>query len=121
MNVNPRPCEGARSYTVRPGDTFYIIALEIGVQVDEIIRLNPGIDPENLQVGSVICVPLPPGIPTGYVPPCDSGFYWVIAVGDTLSSIAGQLGITVETLFELNPWIDPKNLLPGDSLCLPPQ
>jgi hypothetical protein len=95
------PCEGARLHTVRPGDTFYGLALEIGVSVDDIIRLNPDVDPDNLQVGTLICVPLEPGIPTGRIPPCDSGLYWVIAAGDTIFSISQVTGIPVETLLAL--------------------
>ena len=118
MSSNP-PCEGARAYTVRPGDTFYLIARELGVPVEEILRLNPGRDPDNLLTGSVICVPLLAGIPTGRIPSCDSGLYWVIAPGDTMFSIAETLGIPLPTLMDLNPWADPLNLQPGDSVCLP--
>lgn len=113
------PCEGARLHAVRPGDTFYALALEIGVSVDDIIRLNPGVDPENLQIGMLICLPLEPGIPTGRIPPCESGLYWVIAPGDTIFTISQTTGIPVETLIELNPWADPLALQVGDSLCLP--
>ncbi|MEX0973987.1 MAG: LysM peptidoglycan-binding domain-containing protein [Bacillota bacterium] len=121
FSANGPPCERARYYTVRPGDTFYLVAKEIGVTVDELTRLNPTTDPDNLQVGALICVPLEAGIPTGRVPPCDSGLYWVIAPGDTMFSIAQSVGAPLETLLALNPTADPDNLRPGDSVCLPPR
>ena len=119
MSANTPPCERARYHTVRPGDSFYLIARELGVSVDEVARLNPGVNPENLEIGSLICVPLQAGLPTGRIPPCDSGLYWVIAPGDTMFSIAEATGAPLETLLSLNPWADPFNLQPGDSVCLP--
>ena len=119
MEGSREPCQGATFRRVEPGDTFYLIAQELGATVEELLRLNPGVDPENLQVGSLICVPLPPGLPTGRVPPCESGLYWVIAPGDTMYDIARALGIPLQELLDLNPWADPENLVPGDSLCLP--
>lgn len=118
MSVGVPPCK-TRYRRVEPGDTFYIIARDIGTTTDELVRLNPGVNPDNLQIGTFICVPLEAGVPTGKVPPCDSGFYWVIAPGDTMFSIAEALGVPLQTLLALNTWADPENLLPGDSLCLP--
>lgn len=119
VSTQKPPCAGARFYQVRPGDTYYLIARDLGVTVEEIARLNPNVNPENLQVGSFICVPLQAGIPTGRVPPCDSGLYWVIAPGDTMFTIAQAVGVPLERLLALNPSVDPNNLLPGDSICLP--
>lgn len=118
MSTN-QPCPGARFYRIEPGDTFFLIARRLGVSVDDLIALNPNANPYDLEVGSVICIPLERGIPVGRIPPCDSGLYWVIAPGDTLYNIAGTLGISVDVLYELNPGIDPLNLKLGDSLCLP--
>ncbi|WP_051412131.1 lytic transglycosylase [Halonatronum saccharophilum] len=47
-----------RFYRVRPGDTFYLIARDLGTTVEELIRLNPGVDPNNLRVGQTIRVPV---------------------------------------------------------------
>ena len=53
------------AYAVRPGDTYYSLAKIVGLPVDELIMANPGIDPNNLQVGQVICLPYRPA-PTPY-------------------------------------------------------
>jgi len=44
-------------YTIKPGDTLYNIAREYNTTVRAILDINPGIDPNNLMVGSIICVP----------------------------------------------------------------
>jgi murein DD-endopeptidase MepM/ murein hydrolase activator NlpD len=50
-------------YIIQPGDTLWSIAEEYDLTVDEIVDLNPGIDPYNLQVGQAIVLPLPEEIP----------------------------------------------------------
>ena len=45
-------------YTIRPGDTLYLIAQEYNTTINAILRINPDIDPLNLQIGSEICVPV---------------------------------------------------------------
>ena len=42
------------SYTVRPGDTIEVISERTRVPRDEIIRLNPDLDPQALQPGQKI-------------------------------------------------------------------
>ncbi|NLM96159.1 MAG: LysM peptidoglycan-binding domain-containing protein [Halanaerobiaceae bacterium] len=44
-------------YTIKPGDTLYRIAREYNTTVDAILNINPGINPQNLIIGSMICVP----------------------------------------------------------------
>ena len=40
-----------RTYTVQPGDILSTIAEEQGVTVEQILELNPDIDPQSLQAG----------------------------------------------------------------------
>ncbi len=54
---------GSTFYTIQPGDTFWSIAQRLGVPVQEIIALNPGIDPTMLIIGQTICIPLDPTPP----------------------------------------------------------
>ena len=111
--------DGQRVWVVAPGDTLYSIALDIGSTIDRLWSLNPGVDPQNLLPGQVLELPEFLGLPVGPIPPCRSGFYWVVAPGDTLFLIASQVGTTVAELIALNPEADPWNLLPGQSICLP--
>ena len=49
--------QGTTPYTIRAGDTFYLIARRYGISLDELLRANPGVDPDRLYVGQIICVP----------------------------------------------------------------
>ncbi|GAP62020.1 hypothetical protein ARMA_0443 [Ardenticatena maritima] len=54
------PREGdviVRTYVVQPGDTLYLIAQRFGVSTEEIIQLNPNINPDSLQVGQELIIP----------------------------------------------------------------
>jgi LysM repeat protein len=54
----PPPATGAdrRFYRVRPGDTLETIADQYGTTVDELIALNPRVDPVQLTIGQRIRV-----------------------------------------------------------------
>jgi Tfp pilus assembly protein FimV len=47
----------ASAYSVRSGDTLGTIAERFGTTVDELLVLNPGIDPHALRVGQPVRVP----------------------------------------------------------------
>jgi LysM repeat protein len=110
LGENQPPCPSGRYWRVEAGDTFYLIALRTGTAVEELLRLNPGVDPDNLQIGQLVCLP---------EQVCPSGVFWVVAAGDTLYSIARAAGTTVEELLALNPGVDPQNLQIGQVICLP--
>ncbi|HAN86355.1 MAG TPA: hypothetical protein DCQ13_01790 [Firmicutes bacterium] len=42
---------------MRSGDTFYRIAQRAGISISALTAANPGVDPNRLRVGQVICVP----------------------------------------------------------------
>lgn len=48
---------GTVPYAIQPGDTFWIIAQRVGVSVNDIITLNPQVNPNFLVVGQQICIP----------------------------------------------------------------
>jgi LysM repeat protein len=50
------PTITTRLYTIRPGDTLGAVAVHFGVSVDDIVALNPGIQPTALRVGQKIKV-----------------------------------------------------------------
>ncbi|MDR7871097.1 MAG: LysM peptidoglycan-binding domain-containing protein [Tissierellaceae bacterium] len=110
----PTQCPpGSFAYTIKQGDTLYQLAITYNTTVNAIIALNPGIDPNNLQIGQVICIPS-----SSTPPPCD-GLYYVVRPGDTLYSIAMRYNVTVASLIAANPGIDPNNLQIGQLICIP--
>ena len=56
-NPNPTPDTGGSfAYTVRAGDTLWLLANRFGTTVDDIRRLN-GLTGDNLQIGQVLRIP----------------------------------------------------------------
>ncbi|MDI3316134.1 MAG: LysM domain-containing protein [Bacillota bacterium] len=113
MHMPPCP-PGSFAYTIRPGDTLFLLAQRFGTTVAAILALNPGINPYNLQVGQVICIPTPPG---RVCPP--GSFPYTIRPGDTLFLLAQRFGTTVAAILALNPGINPYNLQVGQVICIP--
>ena len=105
---------GSFSYTIRSGDTLYMLAIRYNTTVEAIMAINPGINPNNLQIGQVICIPSGTTPP----PPCD-GLFYAVRPGDTLFSIAAMFNIPLATLMAANPGVDPNNLMIGQLICIP--
>jgi len=47
-------------YTIVAGDTLFVLARKYGTTMEAIMQANPGISPDNLQVGQVISIPCGP-------------------------------------------------------------
>ncbi|KAK2011356.1 LysM domain-containing protein [Colletotrichum eremochloae] len=50
--------DGPATYVIASGDTFFIVAQKLGITTDSLTGANPGVVPENLQIGQVINVPV---------------------------------------------------------------
>lgn len=48
---------GTFSYTIRSGDTFYLLAQRFHTTVEAIQAANPDVDPNNLMIGEQLCIP----------------------------------------------------------------
>jgi len=53
-NEAPAKEPARMTYKVRSGETLFRIARNNGMSVDEVVALNPGLDPDKLQVGQTI-------------------------------------------------------------------
>lgn len=100
------------SYTVQRGDWLYSIARKCGTTLSAILRANPGLD-LIIYPGQVLILP---------------GAYWdngngyatyVVAIGDTLKSLADRYGTTVDTLVALNGIANANVIYEGQRLTVP--
>ncbi len=105
---------GSTVYTIRSGDTLYRLAQIYGTTVNAILALNPGLDPNSLQVGRMICIP---GTAPVVCPPGTNSY--VIRSGDTLYGLAARFGTTVNAIIAANPGINPNALQIGQTICIP--
>lgn len=105
----------AQFYTIQEGDTLFSIAARFDTTPENILRLNTGLVPDNLQEGREICVisatAQPVICPLGTLP-------YNINAGDTLLNIAVRFGTSVESLLAANPDIDPYDLRVGQRICI---
>ncbi len=112
------PGAAPETYVVESGDTLFAIAERLGVDPEEIIRLNDLADPSNLEVGQVLKIPgAPAALPTGPAPlpgeplpestpappvvPTGEDTYTVQS-GDNASTIADACGFTLDELAAAN-------------------
>ncbi|MBA3937850.1 MAG: LysM peptidoglycan-binding domain-containing protein [Planctomycetes bacterium] len=127
----PSTNPGERTYKVKKGETYYLIAKrELGSasRWKELQKLN-GIASEDLHEGQVIKLPAGKTIddkPTLPVAPGASdggpGKVHIVAAGETLSDISKKhYGTTTKwrEIVKANPGVDPEGLKVGDKLVLP--
>ena len=57
MNMYPVCPQGTRSYTIEAGDTLWLLSQRYNTTVEAIMAANPGVNPTNLFIGQVICIP----------------------------------------------------------------
>lgn len=119
-------------YLVKPGDTPAAIAQELGVDLDELLRLNNITDPRSLKVGQTLKIPRPssatatptrpgPAAPTRPPTPgatmaptrvatatatatsaAGAGGTYTVEAGDTACEIAAKLGVSLAALAQEN-------------------
>jgi len=54
---SPAPSCTGFIYMIKSGDSFYILARRYNIPMEAIMAANPGVDPNNLQIGQSICIP----------------------------------------------------------------
>jgi len=106
------------AYTIQARDTFFSLSRRFGVSLQSIMDANPGVNPNNLVIGQVICIPVAdPGPPV-----CPAGsFSYTIVAGDTIFALARRFGVTQQSILALNPGLDPNSLRVAQIICIPGQ
>ena len=121
----PGPTAASVKYKIKSGDTLIAIAAKYKVSVQSIMAVN-GLKDDNIRVGDELTIPLPtPTPPPNSNPPLPSGatptplafqspptsaspaatsgvIRHVVKRGDTLSSIAGTYGSTIDAIRAAN-------------------
>jgi LysM repeat protein len=87
-------------HDLKPGETVYSLSKSFGVSEDEIIQSNPGIDINKLSIGTEIAVPKRQFMSSqqNFNNQDNKYIYHRVLMGETLSSIAKQYGLTVRQL-----------------------
>ncbi|AEE97218.1 LysM peptidoglycan-binding domain-containing protein [Mahella australiensis] len=108
---------GSFAYTIKAGDTFWKLAKTYNTTVAAIQAANPGVNPNKLQIGQVICIP---GSNTPPAKPCPAGSRsYTIKAGDTFWKLAKTYNTTVAAIQAANPGVNPNKLQIGQVICIP--
>jgi peptidoglycan endopeptidase LytF len=128
------PAVSARTHTVAEGETFFGIARLYGVTTAQLRAVNPDVDWERLEVGTVLRLPararVPaqpdrrageagerPAPPSRQAQPAGRRTH-TVAQGETLYAIARRYGVTVEALRAANR-LEGDRVRVGQTLVIP--
>jgi len=114
------------TYTVRPGDNLFRIALRNGLTTQQLAQANGIANPSIIYVGQVLVIPGADGTPTtvtpvtpGVTPEPDETTTYTVVPGDTLYRIAIRYGTTVAELVSLNTIANANLIFVGQVLTIP--
>jgi LPXTG-site transpeptidase (sortase) family protein len=120
------PVISMTTVTVEEGDALSAISAEYGVSVELLLQANPGLQPQQLQIGQKIEIPSPDAtlMPTPTVTPTptqtpEDPVVYVVKAGDSLLAIANRYGVTVDGITTANPDVDPRRMAIGQELNIP--
>ena len=105
------------TYTVLSGDWIYQIARNHGIDPQELIGANPGVNANNIQPGQVLNIPAP-GDPVPGSAETGQTTY-VVQPGDNLFRIARNYNMNYDALAAANGLAAPYTVFPGQVLTIP--
>lgn len=101
---------GTTPHVITSGQTLYMLAGMYRTTIQEILDMNPNINPYSLRVGQVVCIPVK----------CEKGFHYKVKTGDTLYKIAQRYNVTISEILLYNPQLGNRDyIVVGESLCIP--
>lgn len=101
---------------VKQGDSYGAIAAKADITVDELVELNPRVNPSALQPGQRLKLRADARLPVKRKR--KGPMFWTVRTGQTLAEISERTGKSVIYLRELNKGVRPETLQPGDRLRL---
>ncbi len=103
-------------YVVQEGDRLHTIARRCDVAVAQIVERNPGLgDPPDIAPGTELDL----GTPAPATDDASRMETYTVQVGDSLHSIARELGLSLVEMMAANPNLDPAALSIGEALAVP--
>lgn len=79
-----------KEYTVKSGDSLWVIAKRFSISIDSLLSLNKITNPQGLVLGSKLKIPQL------------SGIYYEVRKNDSLSKIAGKFNVKINRIDEYN-------------------
>ncbi|MBQ1256734.1 MAG: LysM peptidoglycan-binding domain-containing protein [Clostridia bacterium] len=111
-NAVVRCPQGTLRYVWKAGDTLVSVATAFQTTVGAMIQANPDIDFSTIRPDTQVCIPT-------RTLTCPGADLYVIKKGDTLWDLAREYNVSVNTLMELNPYVEPTRLAIGQYICVP--
>jgi LysM repeat protein len=103
-------------HTVEPGDTLSVLGQEYGVSAQLIAAANDLADADVISQGEQLFIPTPDGHLPAEAP---MAAVYVVVPGDSMSTIAPQFGLSVETLMSFNDISNPDLIHVGEVIKIP--
>ena len=100
-----------QTYEIKSGDTFWGIEQAKGIAHGTLQKLNPGVDPRNLQIGQKINITATSGAGNSTT----TEFYTIVP-GDTFWALEDAWSIPHGRLQQLNPGVEPRKLQIGQRI-----
>ena len=120
------PVMSMTTVTVQEGDALSAISEEYGVSVELLLQANPGLQPQQLQIGQKIEIPSPDAtlMPTPTFTPTstqtpEEPVVYIVKAGDSLLAVANRYGVTVDDMTRANPDVDSRRMAIGQELKIP--
>lgn len=126
VTVSKKPHDNIKFvyHSLKAGETVYSLSKSFGVSENEIIQSNPGIDINKLPIGAEIAIPKREFMSAQqkFNEQDDRYIYHKVVVGETLSSIAKQYGMSVRQLRKENrdirfPQVGDLIRIPGEKVA----
>ncbi len=115
----PEPLETGKYHTVMPGETLYGISRMYKLREKDLKKANRGVSAENLKPGQRLRIPEEGVAEDKHAYNEEGLLYHKVKRKETLYSIAGYYGVSIEEIRAVNPelgWGGPKN---GQTIRIP--